>query len=1164
MMEIVLMRLMLVAIAVLAMVCTSKATVQTFPEGRSWLGTRTELHADGRRLTVKDAKGGTLGFFIAEPGGMSLRGLVVSNAGDQLVIDAKALFKEGATKLVFRGCNLDANALGGRSATILGEVEAPRGSEFDFLFEGYGQGHYYRTKKLKGMARRRTYRMMADVEAGLRGLHLRFDVRRPGDGGSVKLGAFTIGTFEEQPIQLAKKYVKGELVFHCPFDGHAVATVGAGRREPLAVENVEFVPGRLGQAAKFSAKAKSLLKYAIRDNMDPVRGTVMMWVKRDWDFSLEKQPWRSLFAYPQPGGHWKNRHGCGALWLWWLGSTLRADQSDPDDLYTTREVPCDDRWLHVAFTWDEEGVRVYANGRGGGSKGDGYSPMQHALSQSEMIEVDRSGFTEFFVGGREGRENFDGLIDDLRIYSAPLAPEEIKAIWAEGADPAESMPEKPNYAELFKDWKGSAYSLAPLDRAGIPGRMTLVEEMKLDKCPPEDRFRCVGSYSFKELGGVRYLEADGKSGSRFAIRFTIDVKRPIHCFEIDYPDDTNRTADIIIQPTRGSDYIMQCGVLAGDEYPNTGKILTHRCLYWSHAPEVALVVMTARDGSPAAVSAVRHYIVDADGLPAAKINEPAANKDGWRRTFALYFEDPAIGYDFGLPNELNATPEGYGKLIDRAIAAMKYTGQNLFAYPGAWYQGLINDDYMPRRHAPDFLSAWYEKFDRIGLGVVPTVNLNNMPVKPGLVTRETMSDGSLHPTPIAIHDTGKPNWGKWHDTPPNFNFGHAEVRKHIESIVDVLLAQGRDHPSFKGICMHMTRHCLLWFGDEESGYNDYCIEEFVGSLGDWNVEKLKGLKEVDRNDPLRGKVYAATLRADPVLWEKWLKWRCDRMTEFYAGIAAKLRTARPDLKLWLNSFVPANYNHPDFLRPDFMQRANIACGLDGPALTKAAPNLILCQTMVPADYRHIWRGAYKLPGAYEHQRILDELPGFYDLLNGADYPWVNQHDRYWESAIGRGAKGAKNTLSCEWMDECPWRVSTLNPAGRHALKHFVEPFRYHDVLGMSKGGFLIGTYGMEDELVPFIQAFRALPAVVMKDVEKLGGCEVGTLRAQGVVVRECEFDGRSYFYIANTVYAPRTVTIAFPAGTVDLVTGRSLAADRCGRPVEFVLKPYEFRSFSSR
>jgi len=380
----------------------------------------------------------------------------------------------------------------------------------------------------------------------------------------------------------------------------------------------------------------------------------------------------------------------------------------------------------------------------------------------------------------------------------------------------------------------------------------------------------------------------------------------------------------------------------------------------------------------------------------------------------------------------------------------------------------------------------------------------------------------------------------------------------------VLLAQGRDHPSFKGICMHMTRHCLLWFGDEESGYNDYCIEEFVGSLGDWNVEKLKGLKEVDRNDPLRGKVYAAKLRADPVLWEKWLKWRCDRVTEFYAGIAAKLRTARPDLKLWLNSFVPANYNHPDFLRPDFMQRANIACGLDGPALTKAVPNLILCQTMVPADYRHTWRGAYKLPGAYEHQRILDELPGFYDLLNGADYPWVNQHDRYWESAIGRGAKGAKNTLSCEWMDECPWRVSTLNPAGRHALKHFVEPFRYHDVLGMSKGGFLIGTYGMEDELVPFIQAFRALPAVVMKDVEKLGGCEVGTLRAQGVVVRECEFDGRSYFYIANTVYAPRTVTIAFPAGTVDLVTGRSLAADRCGRPVEFVLKPYEFRSFSSR
>jgi len=65
MMESALMRLMLVVTAVLTMVCASKAAVQAFPEGRSWLGTRTELHADGRRLTVKDAKGGTLGSFIA-------------------------------------------------------------------------------------------------------------------------------------------------------------------------------------------------------------------------------------------------------------------------------------------------------------------------------------------------------------------------------------------------------------------------------------------------------------------------------------------------------------------------------------------------------------------------------------------------------------------------------------------------------------------------------------------------------------------------------------------------------------------------------------------------------------------------------------------------------------------------------------------------------------------------------------------------------------------------------------------------------------------------------------------------------------------------------------------------------------------------------------------
>ena len=96
-----------------------------------------------------------------------------------------------------------------------------------------------------------------------------------------------------------------------------------------------------------------------------------------------------------------------------------------------------------------------------------------------------------------------------------------------------------------------------------------------------------------------------------------------------------RTADLIIQRAKkpGGDYVMQVGYVTGDEYPNTGRMLTHRCLYWTSEPEVALVAMTARAGAPAAIAAVRIYRVKGGALPAADIREPkpADGPSDWAR-----------------------------------------------------------------------------------------------------------------------------------------------------------------------------------------------------------------------------------------------------------------------------------------------------------------------------------------------------------------------------------------------------------------------------------------------------------------------------------------------------------------------------------------------------
>ena len=737
-----------------------------------------------------------------------------------------------------------------------------------------------------------------------------------------------------------------------------------------------------------------------------------------------------------------------------------------------------------------------------------------------------------------------------------------------------------------------------------------------------DRFKAYRPTTFGTLGGTPYLAAEPREGARFAVRFRLDPRVPLYCFDIDYPDDRVRTMDLLIQKSDqtawdgdvGADYTMQVGVMTGGQYANTGRVLTHRCLYWTRGADVSLLAMTARDGGPAAISSVRVSRVKGAKLPPLRVREPKPNADGWRRQLALFFEDPAIGYDFSVKDD-GYTPEGLSDLIDRTAATMKYTGENLFAYPGAWYAGLIGESYNPRRHAPGFLSAWYAKFDREGLSIMPTLNILDLYVDPALVTGSSMSDGSLHPTEIAILDTGKPNPGQWHGTPVNFNIVHTNVQRQLEATVDALVAEGRRHPSFKGLCLHLSRHALMTFGGIEAGYNDYCIEAFERATGVRVEVPGRPARAIDRRsrceavvraenegvsaraidrrsrceavarvvragnvsaaprgdenlDPLRGKKYAAWLRAHPEAFEKWLDWRCDVVAEFWGRMAAKLKAARPDLKLWINVFSTSYVHDPRFLRRDYFACQNREYGLDTAKLERTADNLIVAQSIVPADCR--WRRPAEFPEKVR-EASMAKLADYWtkgetwSLLDGARFPWAGQHDRYWECIFGatggkvgwnwRTATGANaiNSLNSAWLRECKWRVTTINPSGRHALAPFVVPLRYHDLLGMSKGGFLIGTYGMEGPLREFAAAYRALPAVVMKETGE--GDEF-------VKVRRCAFDGKTYVYAVNTSDEPKSVRLRLSAGSVELATGVRPHPIADGS-LMLGLRPYELRSFAS-
>ena len=325
-----------------------------------------------------------------------------------------------------------------------------------------------------------------------------------------------------------------------------------------------------------------------------------------------------------------------------------------------------------------------------------------------------------------------------------------------------------------------------------------------------------------------------------------------------------------------------------------------------------------------------------------------------------------------------------------------------------------------------------------------------------------ITNGTLHASPYPIQRTGLPVQKFSHSDPSVANFFHPLTQAEIEKMVRVLVAEGRRYKSFKGISFQLYRDGAAWWGDIQNGYNDYIIEAF---------ERDTGLKiPCDRSDPLRGKAYYEWIRANA--YDRWVSWRCEKFTEFYAKMA----------------------------------------------------------------------------------KILIGLPageGYYREMQKGAFPHVTCRDEFMESDIGR-RKGVE-PLSGGWLKETGWRVSTINAAGVHGMRYFSVPLRFGDVLGFTRGCFLICDYGYEPLEARLAQAFRALPPEKMADWPHTSDAP------EFVRVRTLEKGGTRWFYAVNTEAKPAKVTFRTPVAVRDTVSGRTHKAGA----VTLALGPYELRSFVS-
>ncbi len=164
-----------IALVFVAAAWAASADVVSFP-GCPWSETKV-VSRDGR-VRVVDAAGRALLAFTTE-GGDYGRHLVVSQAVDHLVIDARAAFQAGMRKLVFTGANFDPKPYRGRDCTLVTELGGARGTTGLAYFEGHGPGlHYYRSRPFETKGHRKAYSLAAEVAETVESLHLRWDVSK--------------------------------------------------------------------------------------------------------------------------------------------------------------------------------------------------------------------------------------------------------------------------------------------------------------------------------------------------------------------------------------------------------------------------------------------------------------------------------------------------------------------------------------------------------------------------------------------------------------------------------------------------------------------------------------------------------------------------------------------------------------------------------------------------------------------------------------------------------------------------------------------------------------------------------------------------------------------------------------------------------------------------
>lgn len=625
-----------------------------------------------------------------------------------------------------------------------------------------------------------------------------------------------------------------------------------------------------------------------------------------------------------------------------------------------------------------------------------------------------------------------------------------------------------------------------------------------------------------------------KAFSGFSYRIAVPDVASAYLLEVDYPDDAWRhqtfpVADFATPAKEGAPaagYVPPGGgIMCGGIFPLSQAMQTYRSVFWVNHPNVLVGTVSQKLGFRAGAARIRVSRFDGP-LPPASASRP----DG---RICLSWNEQADDWDLtaNIQPWRDKRPDIVNDYVglSRWVAVAAYNGMNGIgpsdvSYQSAYWRTHELEGFLPRGYDMVRLTALL--CEKYGLKYIPNTFLTQ-----GYFETAVLDSVVKDPDEVRAWSWQGLRGGtdvQW----MSHNILHPAIQQKLIDCEGELADLLRDSPAFKGIGVRLWS--WLWEGH-------WAVSSIYWGYGDWDIAQFSrdtGIAVPGKaGDPARFEQRFAFLTS-PAHRAAWLKWRGDRLTDFYRRLIARVQGDRKDLAVYLQGTETVDRAHRSETQGANDRERLLGMGLDLDRLA-GLEGFALLPTSSPG------RGKCKSPLAEQGKYDQHLDPEVKALAVGSEHAWhfSPQYDE-WGEAFPLDRYGVPPFPDKRTRHY----VGTSSGAGPAELERLALVLADTDATLLMDGSFRIND-GDRQRLGPWLAEFKQLPRAPFTVLS-------GTLDPVAVRYR-AHADGSFYFYAVNREPYALTVTLTLAGAPRVQRLGTGAALDVANGRLALALAPFE-------